>query len=121
MPFSNNHHEIRQRARAFALRVFRLAEIMPAGVERRSICQQLELHSCEMESRFRTAFQASSRRAHLACLALALEEADETVDCLELITRDRLLPADSAATLLAEARQLRTYLSAYYHSARMQS
>jgi four helix bundle protein len=86
---------LRQRTKAFALRVVRFCRALPNTDEARVIRRQLLRSATSVAANDRAAGRARSRREFAANLGVVLEEADETEVWIELTvdaerTRDLL-------------------------------
>src|SRR5262245_58173433 len=96
-------HELKQRTKAFALRVMRLIGSLPETTVGRAIGQQLVRSGTSVGANYRSACRGRSKAEFIAKLGTVVEEADESGFWLELIIEGGLHPADSVHDLLDEA------------------
>ena len=98
--------ELKDRTKEFALRILKLVAALPKTVEGRAIANQLLRSGTSVAANYRSACRARSRPEFIAKLGVVLEEADETLLCLELIVAGRILPPKRVEALLKEANEL---------------
>ncbi len=121
---SNSHtnfdfaNEFRLRTKAFALRVMKLVDRLPGAPSCRVAGMQLVRSGSSVTANYRAACRARSEREFLAKLHIALEEADESVLWLELLSEGGHLPEGKLDDLLAEARSILAVLGKAEKTAR---
>jgi four helix bundle protein len=98
--------DLRVRTKDFALRVIRLCRELPRSDEGQVIGRQLLRSATSVGANYRAACRARSRAEFIAKLGIVLEEADETVFWLELLSEAETGKAASLPLLIAEANQL---------------
>jgi four helix bundle protein len=98
--------EFRQRTKAFALRVMKVVDRLPTFPSCRAAGMQLVRSGSSVAANYRAACRARSEREFLAKLHIALEEADESVLWLELLSEGGHLPEGKLDELLTEARSI---------------
>lgn len=103
--------ELRERITAWAVDVSRLIGPLFRRYETRIRASQLKRSADSTASNYRAACIARSHNEFLAKLAIALEEADETVGWLEMSQREGILRGAELERLLDEGRQLTRILS----------
>ena len=110
-------HELQGRTKQFALRILKLVDALPRTVAGRAISQQLVRAATSVGANYRSACRARSRAEFAAKLGIAVEEADESLYWLELISEGKLLPQHKIALLLDEAGELTAILASGRRSA----
>lgn len=104
--------ELRARLTAFAVAVTRFCKPLFQTPETRNIADQLGRAATSVASNYRVACRARSRREFISKLGIALEEADEAVGWLEVLSGSEPSLAEAIAPLLKEAREIVAILSA---------
>jgi four helix bundle protein len=113
-----NPEELKTRTQQFALRVIRLAESMPRGRTADVLGKQLLRSATSVGANYRAACRARSRADFISKIAVAEEEADESLYWLELISESEIMKADRLAGLIKEADELTAILTAAGKTAR---
>lgn len=98
--------ELKARTKDFALRIIRLAGGLPRNLIAEVIGRQILRSGTSVGANYRSALRARSRSEFTAKLAVAREEADETLYWLELLAESGLVRADRLKALAEEANQL---------------
>lgn len=98
--------ELQDRTKAFALRVMRLADALPAKRSANAVANQVVRSATSVGANYRAACRARSTAEFVAKLSIVVEEADETVYWLELIAAAALVSPGRITPLLEEAREL---------------
>ena len=98
--------ELKNRTKAFALRVMKLVGALPDGAVARTIGNQLIRSGTSVGANYRAACRGRSKAEFIAKLGIVVEEADETCYWLELIIDGHLLAANLVEPLLQEANEL---------------
>ena len=101
-----NKDELKQRTKAFALRVMALVDHLPNDSKGRVLGDQLLRSGTSVGANYRAACRARSTAEFVAKLGSVLEEADESGYWMELIVEGGLLPAKRVESLLTEANEL---------------
>ena len=104
--------ELKARTKLFALRVIKLVRALPRSTEARAGGNQIIRSGTSVAANYRASCRARSRLEFVSKIGVVLEEADETVLWLELITEAGLLPAKRVETLLSEANELVAIMAA---------
>jgi four helix bundle protein len=110
--------QLKQRTRAFALRVARLADALPAKPSGRTIAGQLARAGTSVAANYRAACMARSHREFVAKLCIVSEEIDETQEWLDMIAELALVRPQRISALRDEARQLTAIFVAARKTAR---
>ena len=110
--------QLRERTKAFALRVIRLYRSLPTSTEAQVMGKQLLRSGTSVAANYRAACRARSRAEFASRLAIVVEEADERMLWLELLCDSGVMQAEKLAGLREEARQLTALFTASQHSSR---
>jgi four helix bundle protein len=98
--------ELKDRTKAFALRIMNLIDALPKSVKGRVIANQLMRSGTSVAPNYRAACLARSTAEIISRMGLVEEEADESALWLELIVDDKILPERKVSSLLKEANEL---------------
>src|SRR5436189_4097965 len=98
--------EMKQRTKAFALRVIKLAGTLSNDFVGRRLGDQLLRAGTSVAANYRAACRARSKPEFASKLGIAEEEADESALWMELLAEGGLVPARRLEKLLDEANQL---------------
>jgi four helix bundle protein len=104
--------DLRERTTAFAVSIIKICGELRRKPEGRRIADQLSDSATAIAANYRSATRARSRREFISKLAVSVEEADETLGWLEMVTRSQLASGQELTTALAESRELVAILSA---------
>jgi four helix bundle protein len=110
--------DLRERTKKFALRIIRLFRALPRGGDAQVIGKQLLRSGTSVAANYRAACRARSRQEFAAWIGIVMEEADETVFWLELISESGILPTPRLVPLLRESRELAAIFTASFGTAR---
>lgn len=110
--------DLKIRTRDFGLRVIRLVDALPRRKSTTVIGNQLLRSATSVGANYRSACRGRSRAEFISKLNIALEEADESLYWLELLTEAKLLPATQLLGLIDEANQLVAILTTSTKTAR---
>jgi len=95
--------DLRQRTKAFALRVLRLVDSLPRRRSADAIGNQLLRSGTSVAANYRASCRARSLADFIAKMGIVEEEAD---DWMELLIESGLVPETRPAGLLGEANEL---------------
>jgi four helix bundle protein len=112
------NEDLRQRTKAFALRVIRMSEALPRKMAANVLGRQIVRSATSVAANYRSACRARSRADFIAKMGLVEEESDESCLWLELITETGFLPAEKTTTLHTEAGELTVIAVASIRTAR---
>lgn len=98
--------ELKNRTKAFALRILKLVDALPHSRKGRIFADQLGRAGTAVGANYRAACRARSRAEFIAKVGIVEEEADEAVFWLELIVESEVLPASKIDALHKEACEL---------------
>jgi len=98
--------DLRQRTKAFAIRIIKLTESMPKSQAGYVIGRQVLRSGTSVAANYRAVCRARSKADFISKLGIVVEEIDETQFWLELIVDAGLLPSSRMEAILDEANQL---------------
>lgn len=101
-----NTTALKQRTQAFALRVIKLVQALPIGVEGAVLGRQLLRCGTSVGANYRAACWAKSNADFIHKLKIVEEECDESLYWMELIVAAELMTASQLAALMGEADEL---------------
>ena len=110
--------ELRDRTKAFALRVIRLFRSLPYKTDTQVLGKQLLRCGTSVAANYRAVCRARSKAEFIARLGIAAEEADEAVLWLELLIESGIVKSEMTEELLKEARELAAILTASRQTAK---
>ena len=110
--------ELRERTKNLALRVIRLYRALPKTADAQVIGKQLLRCGTAVAANYRAVCRARSRPEFIARLGIVVEEADETMLWLELLTESGIIQEKKLISLRDEARELTALFTASQHTAR---
>lgn len=113
--------QLRDRTKAFALRVIRMFRSLPYKTDTHVLGKQLLRCGTSVAANYRAVCRARSKAEFVARMGIAAEEADEAVLWLELLTESGIVRAEMTEGLLKEARELAAILTASQHTAKKDS
>jgi four helix bundle protein len=98
--------DLRERTKAFALRIIRMFVALPKTEEARVIGRQVLRSGTSVGANYREAHRSRSKVEFIAKIGDCLKELDETAYWLELLTESAIVPAPKLAPLQDECHQL---------------
>ncbi|HEX8131045.1 MAG TPA: four helix bundle protein [Pyrinomonadaceae bacterium] len=101
-----NAAEMKQRTRAFALRVIHLVEALPATRTADVVGKQLLRCGTSVGANYRASCRAKSPADFIAKMGIVEEEADETIYWIEMLIESGLIDKERVTGLLDEANQI---------------
>ncbi len=110
--------ELKQRTRAFALRIIRLCESLPKGRTAEIVSKQLIRCGTSVGANYRAACRAKSRADFIAKMGIVEEECDECLYWMELLVEAGLVDKDRLTELMGEADELLSIMIASIKTAR---
>ena len=115
---SSQPEQLRDRTKAFALRIIRLYRSLPYKTDAQVLGKQLLRCSTSVAANYRAVCRARSKAEFVAKIGIVVEEADEAVLWLELMMESGIVPLTKAEGLLKEANELTAIFAASQHTAR---
>lgn len=101
-----NEAELKQRTKAFGLRVLKLIDALPESRSGRVLVGQLGRSATSVGANYRAACRSHSTAEVISKLAVVEEEADESAFWLEMMGEHGLVSAAQLESLLQEAHEL---------------
>ncbi|PIR76139.1 MAG: four helix bundle protein [Candidatus Magasanikbacteria bacterium CG10_big_fil_rev_8_21_14_0_10_42_10] len=98
--------DLKQRTKAYTLRVIKLVQALPDNQTSWVIGKQLLRSGTSVGANYRAACRARSTAEFIAKLGIVIEEADESAFWLELIIESGLYKKEAIETLLQETNEL---------------
>ncbi len=98
--------DLRERTKAYALRIIRLYRALPQSGEARVIGRQILRSGTSVGAQYREACRAKSVRDFINKMEGSLGELEETAYWLELLEEAQVLPASRLAALRQETDEL---------------
>jgi four helix bundle protein len=98
--------ELRTRTKRFAVRIVKLCDALPNKPSGWIIAKQILRSGTSIAANYRAACRSRSKAEFIARLCIVVEEADETLYWLELLSETGLMPASKLQSLMDEADQL---------------
>ena len=98
--------ELKQRHKAFAVRIVKMVEAMPRTIAADAIARQVIRSGTSPSANYRAACIAKSDKDFVNKLKMVEEELDETQHWLELIVDCQILPEERMKDLIHECSEL---------------
>ena len=111
--------ELRDRTKAFAVRIVRLYQALPYQTDAYALGKQLLRCGTAVAANYRAACRARSKAEWTAKIGVVVEEADETVFWLEMLVDCGIVPLQKLEALLKEAHELSAMFTAAQRTARI--
>lgn len=108
---------LKERTKAFALRVMKLVSALPETSVGRTIGTQLVRSATSVGANYRAACRGRSKPEFVAKLGIVVEEADECGYWLELIIDGNLMKKTLVEPLLVESNELTAIMVASHKTA----
>ena len=109
---------LKERTKQFAIRVVAVVRSLPASREGNVIGNQLLRSGTAVAANYRAVCRARSRAEFISKMSIVVEEADETVFWLELLTDTKVITKEKLAPLLKEANELLAICAASLRTAK---
>ena|SRR5208283_236507 len=113
-----NPEELKKRTKAFAIRITKLVDKLPASRAADAIARQIVRGGMSVGANYRAACRAKSRADFVSKLGTVEEECDETLYWMELLVESGKLRASSLDDLMREAGELLAIIVASINIAR---
>jgi four helix bundle protein len=98
--------ELKQRTKTFAIRMVKLYRSLPHSPDAQTLGKQILRSGTSVAANYRAVCRARSKAEFIAKMGVVLEEADETVFWLELLTETGVRSQERTQDLLEEANEL---------------
>ena len=109
----DQHQQLKQRTKAFALRIIRMTQALPRTREADVIGRR---SATGIAANYRAAGRGRSKEEFTVKLGLVIEEADETALWLELLSESGIIKPSRLRDLLDEANQLLALFAASWRT-----
>jgi len=116
-----DREQMKQRTKDFAKRIIAFCRQLPKTEEGALIRKQLFRSGTSVGANYRAACRGRSRADFIAKLGVVLEEADESLYWLEILTETQVVKSELAAPHLKEANELVAIFVASLNTARSNS
>jgi four helix bundle protein len=110
--------ELRDRMKAFAVRIVRLYRSLPYKADAQVLGKQLLRCGTAVAANYRAACRSRSKAEWIAKIGIVVEEADESVFWLEMLSDCEIVPLQKLELLLKEAHELSALFTASRRTAR---
>jgi four helix bundle protein len=110
--------ELRDRTKAFAVRIVRLYRSLPYKADAQVLGKQLLRCGTAVAANYRAACRSRSKAEWIAKIGIVVEEADESVFWLEMLSDCEIVPLQKLELLLKEAHELSALFTASRRTAR---
>ena len=98
--------DIKDRSKAFAVRVFKLAEALPKTFTGKTIAGQIARSGSSIAANVRAAHCARSNAEFISKMRIVYEEADETLFWLEMCKETKLLTPKKLESIMTENNEI---------------
>lgn len=115
---SSQPEQLRDRTKAFALRVLRLYRSLPYKTDTQVLGKQLLCCGTSVAANYRAVCRARSKAEFIAKMGVVVEEADEAILWLEPMTESGIVSQAKTEALLKEANELTAIFAASQRTAR---
>lgn len=103
---AKNDKDLRERTKAFALRIIRMFSSLPKSTGAQVLGRQVLRSGTSVGANYREAWRARSKAEFIAKVGDCLKELDETAYWLELLVDGSIVPQDKLNPLQDECNQL---------------
>jgi four helix bundle protein len=110
--------DLRVRTKAFAVRVVRLYKSLPFSADAQVLGKQLLRSATSVAANYRAACRARSRAEWIAKIGVVVEEADESMFWLEMLSDCGVVAPAKLKELVKEANELTALFTASRQTAR---
>lgn len=115
---SSQPEQMRDRTKAFALRIIRLYLSLPYKTDTQVLGKQLLRCGTSVAANYRAVCRARSKAEFIAKMGVVVEEADEAILWLERMTESVIVSMKKTESLLKEAHELTAIFAASQRTAR---
>ena len=110
--------QLRDRTKKFALRVIRLYRSLPYRTDTQVLGKQLLRCGTSVAANYRAVCRSRSKAEFVARIGIVVEESDEAVLWLELMTASGIVSEEKTKELLKEANELTALFAASQRTAK---
>jgi len=108
----SQQEELRNRTKNFAVRIVRVFRTLPYKTDAQVLGKQLLRCGTAVAANYRAACRARSKAEWVAKIGIVVEEADETVFWLEMLSDCEIISPKKLELLLSEAHELTALFTA---------
>ena len=105
------NHLFRKRTKELAVWIIKMYTKLPKTDELRILGKQLTRSSTSVAANYRAACRARSKAEFFAKISIVVEEADETLQCLEIIEEAGIISSNRIIELKSETLELLSVFS----------
>jgi len=113
-----DENDLKKRTKQFGLRVIHLVDSLPANRSADVIGKQLLRSGVSVGANYRSACRGKSKPDFISKANISLEEADESLYWMEMLTEAGLMPESRLMDLMTEANEIIAILAASIKTAR---
>jgi len=106
MAVAEEARDLRERTRAFALRVVKMYSALPKITEAQVLGKQVLRSGTSVGANYREAYRSRSTQEFIAKIGICLQELEESSYWMELLVDAEIVPAPRLAALQDECNQL---------------
>ncbi|HEX8682949.1 MAG TPA: four helix bundle protein [Ardenticatenaceae bacterium] len=99
-------NDLRQRTKAYALRIIKLYTVLPKTTEAQVIGKQFLRSGTSVGAHYHEAYRSRSDGEYVSKVSVAVQELEETAYWLELLTEADIMPESRLTDLLQETSEL---------------
>ena len=114
----SQQEQLRDRTKKFAVRIVRAYRALPYKTDAQVLGKQLLRCGTAVAANYRACCRARSKAEWIAKIGIVVEEADETVFWLEMLSDCDIVPTNKLEALLEEAHQLSALFTASQRTSR---
>ena len=111
--------QLKDRTKAFAVRVIKMCKEVPAGKIEDILVRQVVRSATSVGANYRSSLRGRSTADFISKLTVAEEEADESCYWIELMQEVEIFPAERLAALHKEATEITAILTASGKTAKL--
>ncbi|HYG16737.1 MAG TPA: four helix bundle protein [Bacteroidia bacterium] len=113
--------ELKLRTKQFALRIIKMYQSLPKTEESRIIGRQLLRSGISIGANYRAVCRARSEAEFFSKLSIVVEEGDECVFWLELLSEAAIVKSDKMTLILKEANEILAIMASSRKTAKLTS
>ncbi|BAU44851.1 hypothetical protein O77CONTIG1_04697 [Leptolyngbya sp. O-77] len=98
--------DLRQRTKAFALRIIKVYNALPKTTEAQVLGKQLLRSGTSVGAHYREAVRSRSKTEYISKIGIGLQELEESIYWLELLTDAGLVTPQKIGSLMNETNEL---------------
>jgi len=115
---ASQQEQLRDRTKAFAVRVVRVYRTLPYKADAQVLGKQLLRCGASVAANYRAACRARSKAEWIAKIGIVVEEADESVFWLEMLSDCEIVSGARLKELTAEAHEMSALFTASQRTGR---